>query len=193
MLGMQTTGTPTLVTGGSNDSFLGSGGIGALLIGALLFGGGLGGWGNRAGAVGADAVQTQLGAIQGSLNTNNVISEINDLSCSVNNGFNTALLGIKDNANLYLQGNGQLSTQIANGNFTNLSSLNGAVNTITNQNYQNALSSLNSFNQQNTTMLQGFNEIGRDAANYNNLILSNLQAQNMQAAACLDNTENELQ
>lgn len=141
------------VISGGNDSFLGSGGIGALLIGALLFGGGLGGFGrNAAGVVeGANAgaisgMQTQLSAIQSQLNTGTVTGELNAQSAEMN-----------ANARLLSSQISGLSTDVATGNFTTLSSINGLGRDVSAQAYQAALQNLNSFNLLNTNLLQGFN------------------------------------
>ena len=177
-LGMETNGYPVVMPS-NNDNF--GGGIGSLLIGALLFGGGLGrggfgGWGMGGGpaasAVATDvtlapqfnSIQTQLQGLQNQISQGNITSELESMESDLTSGFLNVLGGVKDNANLYLQGTGQLSTAIANGNFTTLSSLNQALAALTAQNNQSTLQTLNSFNAVNTSMLQGFNEVGRDNA-----------------------------
>jgi len=183
----------TFVTGNSgNDGFLGGGGgIGAILIGALLSGGGLfGGLGNRgAVAAGADVAATaalsqQVQTLSGQVSNNAIQGEINELESSLNSLGLSTMMGIKDNGNLYLQGTGSILQGQAQNNFQTLNSLNGAVGTITTQNYNAALQQLNSFNQLNTTTLQSFNEMSRDNGNSFNAIQATLQLQNMQAAQC---------
>lgn len=181
----------TFVTGGNNDFLGGGGGIGALLIGALLFGGGFGGFGRGAGVDAAvlnpqfNSVQSQLNSLSDSLNNQTVLTQSANQYIGIQN---TA----DNNARLISTQINDVATAQASANFTTLSSLNGAVGTLTNQNYNNALTTLNSFNGLNTTILQGINEIGRDQANYNNLILSQMQAQNMQSAQCCCDLKNSI-
>jgi hypothetical protein len=202
--GMQTNGVPTIITGGGNDNGLFGGGggmLGGLLFGALLGGRGLGGFGGGYGmdgggaaraAIGSEivitptlnAMQNQINGISTQLSTNGLASEINGVESSINSLGLATMAGIKDNANLYLQGTGDILAGQAANNFQTLSSLNGAVSTITTQNYNAALQQLNSFNQLNTTQLQGFNELGRDNSNNFNQIIMALNAQSAAAAAC---------
>lgn len=195
-----TEGYPVVMAGtGDNGLFGGgSGGIASLLIGALLFGGGIGGFGrnNLAGAgypiaEGAQlgqlaGIQSQLNSLQSQTNINSINSELESMEATQNNGLIATLSGIKDNANAYLQGTGQLATSIASGNFTTLQSINGLGTTITAQNNQNALQQLNSFNQLNTSVLQGFNEIGRDNASNFNQIIMGQNAMSAQMSACYE-------
>jgi len=202
--GMATSAVPTLITGGSNnsDGFLGGSGIGGILIGALLGGGLFGGIGGRGGygmdggaarsAVATDitlspaltAIQNQVTGLSSQITTQGLSNELESIETTMNGGLLSILGGIKDNANLYLTGTGQLLQGQASNNFQTLSSLNGAVSTITAQNYNAALQQLNSFNQLNTTTLQSFNENSRDNANSFNAIQATLQAQNAQQANC---------
>lgn len=192
--------TPVIMSG-NNDGFLGGGGIGSLLIGALLFGGGLGGfgrgaWGNVGGpaasAVATDIVlnpaltgiQNQISNLSNTVNQNEISSQIDVLGSSLNSGLANAQNGIRDNANLYLSQSGQIQTSLASGNFTTLSSINGLGRDITAQNNQNSMLNLNSFNQLTTSMLQGFNEIGKDTANSTNQIIAGQTALAAQMAAC---------
>lgn len=183
-MGMETTGTPVIMTG-NNDGMLGGGGIGSLLIGALLFGGGLGGFGNRYGngggypvAEGAQlgqlaGIQTQLTALQGQV-----------ASTAIDAGLTSINQNISGTSRDQLQAINATQTAQAAANFTTLSSINGLGRDVTAQANQNALSTLNSFNQLNTSVLQGFNEVGRDNANAFNQVQSSLAAMAAQQAAC---------
>lgn len=186
-----------------NDGLLGGGGIGALLIGALLFGGGLGGFGAgrmggpAAAAVATDVVlnpafqslQTQIQTLAGTVASNELGGQINELQATVGSNNIAVLSGIKDNANLYLQGQASLQTAQAAGNFTTLQSINGLGATVTAQSNQNALQQLNSFNNLTTTTLQGFNGAAMQVQNVTNQIIAQGTALSAQLAECCCQTQ----
>jgi len=198
MMGTETSGYPVVVSnGGDNTGFGGMGGIGSLLIGALLFGsGGLGGFGGRGGYGGATPVatgvelgqlagiQAQLTGLQNQATIAPITSELESMETTMQNGLLNVIGGIKDNANLYLQGQAALQTAQAAANFTTLQSINGLGQVVTAQNNQSALQQLNSFNQLNTTLLQSFNENSRDNANSFNAIQGSLNTMAAANAAC---------
>jgi len=203
----------------------GGGLIGGLLLGTLLNNGGLGGFGagaNRGVGYGygypaTPVTQAATSAVATDLllqplfeNTND---RINTLACQVNqnaatdamiDGFNSIDAGITSvNQNIsgttrdLLNSIANLSTAQATSAFTTLSSINGLGRDVTAQANQNALQQLNSFNQlnsstmqgfnqANTTALQGFNEVGRDQAMATNQLIAGQNAQGyaMQQCCC---------
>jgi len=188
----------TLALLGNQKDGIGMGGglIGGVLLGSLLSGGN-GIFGGRndgaaAAAVASDIVlnpafqslQSQIQTLAAQTSQNQIASEINELESAVNAGLLSTLSGIKDNSNLYLQGQAALQTAQAAGNFTTLNSINGLGNQVTAQSNQNALQQLNSFNQLNTTTLQSFNEASRDNANAFNQVQMSLNAMAAANAAC---------
>lgn len=186
---------------GGNDGIFGGGGAGGFILGLLfgrngLFGNGYGnGYGNGAGgyvpgvveggqSAGISALQTQLSNLAGQVSQNTLINGQEDISNDVTNGVNRLCSNIESLGRDLLQGQGMIQTSLQNANFNTLSSINGAVRDITAQNNQNALQTLNSFNQLNTNLLQGVNEIGRDAANYANQLVAGQNALSRQVADC---------
>jgi hypothetical protein len=160
---------------------LGAGAIG-LLFGALLGNGGLGGLGGNGGlntAINANqsgqiaGLEAGVANIQNALNTNSLQDGLIALSQAINSSASTINNGIAD-----------LSTAQQAGNFTTLSSINGLGRDISAQSNQQALQQLNSFNILNTSMLQGFNEIGRDTATATNQLIMGQNALSAQLASC---------
>jgi hypothetical protein len=173
-------GTAALLSGQKNDGMgLGGGLIGGLLLGGLLggnnrgglFGGNGYGGGAATAAVATDlllqplitSTQQQISALTNQVNSNAMNETVSDgISGTI-----TAIANVNDNLNGttrdIIAGQAALSSNLAQANFTTLNSINGlGRDTIVTAN-QNALTALNSANIVNTTMLQGFNEIGRDA------------------------------
>lgn len=187
------------MTGSSNDGLLGGGGIGALLIGALLFGGGLGGFGGRGGlggpaaaAVATDitlnpafqSIQNQIQTLSGTVNQNAISGQIGETNESINSGFRDLAGSLASIGRDYNQLFGQVNSNIATGNFTTLSSINGLGRDVTAQANQNALQQLNSFNVLTTTTLQGVNSLAMQNITATNQIISQGTALASQLAAC---------
>lgn len=185
------TGMPVIATGGTDSGF-GGGNLGSLLIGALLFGGGFGGFGGNRGLAGADlaatqGLQNQLNALSGQVTAQGIGSELNEIESSIDSANVANLQGIAQNALTYAQGNAAIQAALAGNNFTTLSSINGLGRDVITASNQNALQQLNSFNVLNTSMLQGFNEIGRDsAAGFNQLLMGQNTLGNRMAECCCD-------
>lgn len=185
-------GTPVVM----GDNGMGGGNLGALLIGALLFGGGFGGgFGGRGygnGFAGADlaataGLQNQMNMVSDQISALGTNGELNAIEAQINNMNTSNLQGIAQNALTYSQGNARLATDIANANFTTLNSINGLGRDVAAQANNNALQQLNSFNVLNTTMLQGFNEVGRDQAqSFNQLIMGQNTLSAQLASCCCD-------
>lgn len=166
--------------GGLGEGGFGSGILG-FLFGSLLGGGGFGGLGgnqlntainaNQSGAIAG--LEAGVANIQNALNTNSLQDGLIALSQAINS-----------NASIINNGIADLSTAQQAGNFTTLSSINGLGRDISAQSNQQALQQLNSFNVLNTSMLQGFNEIGRDTATATNQLIMGQNALSAQLASC---------
>jgi hypothetical protein len=204
-----------LILGGA--LFGGAGGFGGLFgnrgYGAgygVGYPGGPGGYyaGNVEGGqtVGIASIQNQVANLSSKVDNMQLAGEIDELESSVSAGFanaatagasgfadvQAALAGIgRDYNNLF----GQVNQNVANANFTTLSSINGLGRDITASMNNQALQQLNSFNQlsstigsnfnaTNTAMLQGFNEIGRDTATATNQLIAGQTALSSQLATC---------
>jgi hypothetical protein len=184
-------GMPMILGTGNGDSgFGGMGGLGGILIGALLGGGGLFG-GNRgvAGMEGAQVagiagVQNQLNGMQNQMTTGLLNSEISGLESALNAANIANLQGISNNALTYQAGNAALQTALAGANYTTLASINALGRDVVTGANQNALEILNSFNNINTTMLQGFNTLNNANQNAFNQVQMGLNALSAQSAAC---------
>lgn len=146
---------PTMpVTAGYGNGFGNGSWIGEIAALGLVFGGGFGV--NR----GVDAgIQSQLNTIQSEISNSETNSQIDALQTSLCSGIVGINNGIRDNGNLYLQGTGNLQTAVATGNFTTLQSINSLGRDVTAQNNQNALQTLNSFNEVARDNMVGFNQI----------------------------------
>jgi hypothetical protein len=196
-------GTPVVMTGNSNSDMLGGGGFGGFLLGALLSGngGGLFGGGNRNGygmggngflggniqgeqTAGISGIQGQLNALTSTVNSN----QINDQLANLNNIIIGGQADINSNFNSISRDNitstSDVKNSVTNSQFTTLQGLNSLSSTITAQSNQNDLQQLNSFNQANTTYLQGFNEIGRDMATATSQLIAGQNAMAAQNATC---------
>jgi len=184
--------------GGSSDGLLGGGGLGALLIGALLFGGGLGGFGGRGQQGGWNdaaktdvvlnpafqGIQQQVTALSNQVNQSSILDTLTDM----NSGIIGSIAGVNDNLNGttrdILAGQAAvLASQQAN-NFTTLNSINGLGRDVTAQANQNALQQLNSFNQLNIAMFQGFGSLSTQQLTATNQIIAQGTALSSQLAAC---------
>lgn len=184
---------PTVPIMGAGSGF--GGDLGGILIGALLGGGlfgqnrygagaGAGYAVNEAGEARFEGLSNQINGLQTQISTSGLSGEVCDLKDNICNGFLNSNNLTGSIGRDILSGQGQTNANLATGNFTTLSSINGLGNQITAQNNQNALQTLNSFNQLNTTTLQGFNEIGRDTANATNQIIAGQNAMMAQNSAC---------
>lgn len=94
---------------------------------------------------------------------------------------NTNLSGVTRDI---LSGQADLSTAIATANYTTLNSINNLGRDITAQSNQNALQQLNSFNQVNTTQLQGFNQAAFNQNIATQQIIAQGTAQSAAMAEC---------
>lgn len=143
------------------------------------------GWGGGYGAgVGVDTVidantagritglEAGVANIQNQISQNSIMGELEDIEGMVNTNFIAIMGGIKDNVNTYLTTSADIKTGIANANFTTLQSLNGLGASFSNQFNAQNLANLNSFNVLTTSMLQGFNEIGKDLAVSTNQLIA---------------------
>jgi hypothetical protein len=179
------------VPSNSNDSLLGGGGIGALLIGALLFGGGrgfggFGGWGGGVGSPAAAAVATDITltpafqSLQQQIATLSNQTAADSMQAVITGQFNNTNNAI----NQHLNALDNIRTEVATGNFTTLNSINGLGRDVTAQANQNALQQLNSFNNLTTTTLTGFNTLGIQTVNSTNQIISQGTALAAQLSSC---------
>lgn len=179
---------PNLGTGsefGMGSGALG-GGILGLLAGMLLTGRG-GFWGNGvnggplANAATTDIVmnpafqslQQQIAGISSAMNTNSTNAEIDNVARSIESANLANLQGIASNALTYQAGNANVLTELANGNFTTLNSINGLGRDIVASNTQALINNL-----------QNFNNLSAQVATGNNQIIAGQNAQNAQMAAC---------
>ena len=161
--------------GGMGLGGMGTGfGIDALLILLLLGGGngGLGGWGNRAGGPAATAVTTDV-IMQPAFQS--LQQQISGLASQFSaSQLTEAVSNVSDqvqmSGNQVVQNQGQIRTDLQNGNFQTLTSLNGLNRDITAQNTQLLINDnqqtqlvngniVNGFNQQNLATLTGFNGV----------------------------------
>jgi hypothetical protein len=169
-------------TGSSMGSGVGlgavGGGVAGLVLGSLLASNGNGGLfggngNNNANVAEFGAINNQIQSLQGQIANTALTGQIRadtiDLSSSI------GTLGTQV---------GQLATAQASANFTTLDSINGLGRDITSQTNQNALQQLNSFNQQTTTMLQGFNSSAMQVQNSTNQIIAQGTANAMAMAQC---------
>lgn len=193
--------TPMPNFGGNSGAGLGVGGgvLGGLLAGGLggalaggLFGnrGGNGnGWGGNGNGYGyapspaATAVATDVVLNPAFQSLQNQIESVS--SQVVQNGVNNAISDVERsvaNTSAGLQGSiANLSTAQATQNFTTLQSINSLGRDVQAQSNQNALQQLNSFNQMNTTTLQGFNQ----AAFNQNIATQQIIAQGVATASAM--------
>lgn len=139
------------------------GGIAGLLIGGLLSGknGGLFG-GNNSNDVQYEALQGQINNLSGQLASGDIQDSI-----------------ARNQADI-----ASLSTAVATGNFTTLSSINSLGRDVVTNVHQSELTQLNSFNQLSTGMLQGFNGQAMQVQNTTNQIISQLNAMAAAQSAC---------
>jgi hypothetical protein len=181
----------------------GSGGFGGMgwegLIFGLLLGGGGGLLGNRGDTAIAANTAGQISGLEASIsNMQNSMSDaaISNQIGTLSNNILTSLVStnaaIDANARTTQSQIGDLATAQAAANYTNLVNVNGLGRDITAQNYNQSLINLNSFNQLNTSMLQGFNEIGRDAANYANQLVMGQNALAAQLSSCCCSIEKSI-
>ena len=194
-------GTLALLAGQKNDGLgMGGGLIGGLVLGGLLGnnrGGGLFGGNGYGGGAATAAVATDLllqpliTSTQQQISTLSSQVNSNAMSDTVNDGINgvvAAVAGVNNNLNGVtrdiLAGQATNSANLAQANYTTLNSINGLGrdNIITAN--QNALQALNSANIVNTTMLQGFNEIGRDSNTATSQIIAGQSAAAYAMAQC---------
>lgn len=162
-------------TGTGTGLAAGAGVIGGLLLGGLLGNNGTGLFGgnsNSAGNAEYASLQNQLQTMQGQIGAQSMHSEINELENSLNSANIANLQGISNNALIYQQGNANLATALATGNFTTLTSINGLGRDVTASQNQAALQQLNSFNNLTTTTLQGFNSSAMQIQNSTNQIIA---------------------
>lgn len=168
-----------------------AGGVGGALAGGLLGnrGGGWGGnnWGGGGAATAAVAtdivlnpafqsLQHQVDGVADQLGTNTVLEAVRHIDDQIA-GYNS------NTQNLI----GNLATAQATSAFTTLSSINGLGRDVTVQANQNALQQLNSFNQLNTTTLQGFNnEQFQHAQGINQIIAQGTATQMAMASCCCE-------
>lgn len=195
--GMQTAGIPTVVAGGTNDGWGGTNGILGLLALLGVFRGGYGlngGGGNGCGCIN-DGVQTgqlaglqsQVSAMQATMNSNEIENDINNLATQSNNQYIGIQNSADNNARLLSQQLAAISTALAGGNFTTLQSINGLGANVTASLNQNQLSTLNSFNQQNVSFLQGINTLASQQMNGTNQIINGInQLAAVNAQCCCD-------
>lgn len=188
----------------NQGDMFGGGGIGGLLLGSLLFGrGGMGGFGNGygyGGGVGAPAtaavttdllvqpafqsLQNQIQTLSGQVNQNKISDEIGDLGGAVMSGIGSINDNVNSTTRDILSGQANIASAQQAANYTNLVNVNGLGRDITAQNNQNALQQLNSFNQLNTSTLQGFNNQQFQTAQATNQIIAQGTANAAAMAAC---------
>ena len=152
------------------------GGVAGLVLGSLLNNnnGGLFGGNNNGGAATAavatdivlnpafQSLQQQITTLSGQTANNGLHAQIEHESQEITTGLDRL-------DNQLTQGQAEINQNIANvaaaqqsANFTTLNSINGLGRDFVAQTNQNALQNLNSFNQLNTSTLQGFNQAAAD-------------------------------
>lgn len=173
-------GNTSLPILGGGESGMGSGALGGgilgLLAGMLLGnrGGGLFGNNDNNGVDPAfQALQNQLAGISATMNTNSTNSEIDNVASSLENANLANIQGIASNALTYQSGNANLMTELANGNFVTLNSINGLGRDIVASNTQALINNL-----------QNFNNLGAQIATGTNQLIAGQNAQNAAMAAC---------
>ena len=199
-----TTDTYAPYMGGGANSW---DGILPLIIGAALFGGGGGIFGNRnnmggpaASAVATDVVLNpafqalgqQISTLSNQVNQSTINDSLNDLASATANGVNSINQELASIGRDYNSLFGQVNSNIASGNFTTLSSINGLGRDVTTQANQNALQQLNSFNQLNTAIFQGLNSLAMQNVTATNQIISQGTALAAQMAACCCETQKQI-
>jgi len=165
------------------------GGVAGLVLGSLLAGNGnglFGGGGNNVTANVAEfaSIQNQIQTLQGQVGANDIRNELESMEntfASISSGQTASNAA---NFNNISQQIGTVATAQAANNFTTLTSINDLGRDITAQSNQNALQQLNSFNQLNTTTLQGFNVATNAVQNSTNQIIAQGNAAAMAAANC---------
>lgn len=184
-------------SGSSNDGLLGGGGIGALLIGALLFGGrsGLGGFGGgwgggpAAAAIATDVTLTPaFQSLQSQISTLSAQTAADSMAATITGQFNNT----NNTINQHLNALDNIRTELASSSFTTLNSINGLGRDVTAQANQNALQQLNSFNQLNTAMFQGFNSLSLQNVTATNQIIAQGTALSAQLASCCCDIQNKI-
>ena len=178
---------PAMGTGSGIGSGAGlgaiGGGVAGLVLGSLLGnnGGGLFGGGGSGNANAAEfgAINNQIQTLQAQVGSNDLRNEME----SMENTFATISSGQTSanaaNFNNLSQQIGNVQTAQASNNFTTLQSINDLGRDVTAQSNQAQLQQLNSFNQLNTTTLQGFNQ----AAFNQNIATQQIIAQGVAQAA----------
>ena len=181
-------------------------GVGGL-VGSWLgngFMGGNGTWGGRGGyGVGSPVgvadlavdsnmlgrmagVEAGIANISSNQSSDRVLSELESIENQIST--DSAQIGslISMNARDAASGIGAINTNIANGNFTTLSSINALGRDFTTIQTQGIIQALNTANLTNSVIQSGFNEIGRDTTNATNQIImgQNAISQNMAECCC---------
>jgi len=163
------------------------GGIAGLILGGLIGNNGnglFGGGSSTANVAEFGAINNQLQTLQSQIGANDLRNELE----SMENTYATISSGqtAANAAGFASIGSqiGNVATAQATNNFTTLTSINDLGRDITAQSNQNALQQLNSFNQQNTTMLQGFNSSAMQVQNATNQIIAQGTANAMAMANC---------
>jgi hypothetical protein len=161
------------------------GGVAGLILGSLLGsnGNGLfgGGGNNTANVAEFSSLNNQIQTLQAQVGANDLRNEMESMEntfASISSGQTAANAANFNNLGSQV---GQVQTALAAGNFTTLQSINDLGRDVTAQSNQNALQQLNSFNQLNTTTLQGFNQ----AAFNQNVATQQIIAQGVAQAAAM--------
>ena len=179
-------------------------GVGGL-VGSWLgngFMGGNGTWGGRGGyGVGSPVgvadlavdsnmlgrmagVEAGIANISSNQSSDRVLSELESIENQIST--DSAQIGslISMNARDAASGIGAINTNIANGNFTTLSSINALGRDFTTIQTQGIIQALNTANLTNSVIQSGFNEIGRDTTNATNQIIMGQNAISPNMAEC---------
>ena len=210
---------PALGSMGASTSGVGmgalGGGVAGLLLGGLLSGnrgGGLFGGNNNydgpaANAVASDIVlnpafqslQTQVQTTQAMIGANNIQDAMRDSAADASAGRADINNNLNGTTRDILSGQAAINSNLAQANYTTLSSINGLGRDVTAAQNQAALQNLNSFNQLNTNVLQGFNSVTASDAqtqlqnlnSFNNQTTTMLQGFNS-AAMQIQNSTNQI-
>ena len=131
-------------------------------------------------------VEAGIANISSNQSSDRVLSELESIENQIST--DSAQIGslISMNARDAASGIGAINTNIANGNFTTLSSINALGRDFTTIQTQGIIQALNTANLTNSVIQSGFNEIGRDTTNATNQIImgQNAISQNMAECCC---------
>ena len=187
--------------GAGAGGFVG-GGLGALLSNGL-FGNGMNGWGGRgnfapvgspvgvadfaldantAGRI--NGLELGVAGIRTTQDNDRILNELESMETDLRSQIQTDSISLAGDIAGISNGQANLATAIATGNFTTLTSINGLGRDITTQQTQAIIQSLNTANLTNSLIASSATEIGRDQTNATNAIISGQTDMRFEMAQC---------